>query len=88
MKANNPKYKPYVRDESTTLISVRLEPKTVKAIDRWCEKYPIYNRSVVINRLLYACVALITPKDFKSLISHFHPDPANYNLIFNETPSV
>lgn len=87
MKANNPKIKPYVRDETSVLVSVRLETDIVRAIDKWCKAYPNYNRSIVINRILYAAVALIDPLSFHELISLFHPDPSKNNLIFEQSQS-
>lgn len=87
MKANNPKTRPYVRDETSVLVSVRLETDIVTAIDKWCKAYPVYNRSIVINRLLYAAVALIDPLSFLDLVSLLHPDQKECNLIFQRNKS-
>lgn len=80
MKANNPKLRPYVRTDYSTLISVRVETRTVKALDAFCRRYPIYNRSILVNRLLYSCVALASPDTFKELVNEFHPDPDEYRI--------
>lgn len=87
MKANNPKVRPYVRDETSVLVSVRIETDIVTALDKWCKAYPMFNRSIVINRLLYAAVALIDPLSFHDLVSLYHPDPKECNLVFERTPS-
>lgn len=87
MKTNNPKYKPYVRDETSILVSVRIETDIVKAIDVWCKAHPNYNRSVVINRILYASVALIDPLSFHDMVSLYHPTQKECNLVFERTPS-
>lgn len=80
MKSNNPKFRPYVRTDYSTLISVRVETRTVKALDAFCKRYPIYNRSILVNRLLYSCVALASPDTFKELVNEFHPDPNEYRI--------
>lgn len=80
MKANNPKLRPYVRTDYSTLISVRVETRTVKALDAFCRRYPIYNRSILVNRLLYSCVALADTDTFKQMVNEFHPDPDKYKL--------
>lgn len=72
--------RPYVRTDYSTLISVRVETRTVKALDSFCRRYPIYNRSILVNRLLYSCVALASPDTFKELVNEFHPDPDEYRL--------
>lgn len=72
--------RPYVRTDYSTLISVRVETRTVKALDAFCRKYPIYNRSILVNRLLYSCVALASPDTFKELVNEFHPDQDEYRL--------
>lgn len=72
--------RPYVRTDYSTLISVRVETRTVKALDAFCRRYPIYNRSILVNRLLYSCVALASPDTFKELVNEFHPDPDEYRL--------
>lgn len=72
--------RPYVRTDYSTLISVRVETRTVKALDAFCRRYPIYNRSILVNRLLYSCVALASPDTFKELVNEFHPDPDKYRL--------
>lgn len=72
--------RPYVRTDYSTLISVRVETRTVKALDAFCRRYPIYNRSILVNRLLYSCVALASPDTFKELVNEFHPDPDEYKL--------
>lgn len=87
MNTNNPKYKPYVRDETSILVSVRIETDIVKAIDVWCKAYPNYNRSVVINRILYASVALIDPLSFHDMVSIYHPTQKECNLVFERTKS-
>lgn len=87
MKANNPKARPYVRDETSVLVSVRIETDIVTALDKWCKAYPMFNRSIVINRLLYAAVALIDPLSFHDLVSLYHPDQKECNLIFERYPS-
>ena len=87
MKTNNPKYKHYVRDETSILVSVRIETDIVKAIDVWCKAYPNYNRSVVINRILYASVALIDPLSFHDLVSLYHPTQKECKLVFERTKS-
>lgn len=38
------------------LISVRLEPETLQAIDEIARKHEYWNRNQIINRLLAACV--------------------------------
>lgn len=80
MKANNPKLRPYVRTDYSTLISVRVETRTVKALDAFCRRYPIYNRSILVNRLLYSCVALADTETFKQMVNKFHPDQDEYKL--------
>ena len=72
--------RPYVRTDYSTLISVRVETKVVKALDAFCRRYPIYNRSILVNRLLYSCVALADTDTFKQLVNEFHPDPDEYRL--------
>lgn len=76
--------RPYVRTDYSTLISVRVETRTVKALDAFCRRYPIYNRSILVNRLLYSCVALASPDTFKQLINEFHPDPDEYKMIIQK----
>ena len=80
MKSNNPKFRPYVRTDNSTLISVRVETKVVKALDAFCRRYPIYNRSILVNRILYSCVALADTDTFKQMVNEFHPDPDEYKL--------
>ena len=72
--------RPYVRTDYSTLISVRVETRTVKALDAFCRRYPIYNRSILVNRLLYSCVALADTDTFKQMVNEFHPDPDEYKL--------
>lgn len=72
--------RPYVRTDNSTLISVRVETRVIKALDAFCRKYPIYNRSILVNRLLYSCVALAETDTFKQLVNEFHPDPDEYRL--------
>ena len=72
--------RPYVRTDYSTLISIRVETRTVKALDAFCRRYPIYNRSILVNRLLYSCVALADTDTFKQMINEFHPDPDEYKL--------
>lgn len=72
--------RPYVRTDYSTLISVRVETRVIKALDAFSRKYPIYNRSILVNRLLYSCVALASPDTFKELVNEFHPDPDEYRL--------
>lgn len=70
--------RPYVRTDNSTLVSVRLNPKVVKALDKYCQKFPIYNRSMLINRILYDCLALATPDTFKQMVSIDQPDPDDW----------
>lgn len=72
--------RPYVRTDYSTLISVRVETRTVKALDAFCRRYPIYNRSILVNRLLYSCVALADTDTFKQMVNEFHPDQDEYKL--------
>lgn len=72
--------RPYVRTDYSTLISVRVETKVVKALDAFSRRYPIYNRSILVNRLLYSCVALADTDTFKQLVNELHPDPDEYRL--------
>lgn len=72
--------RPYVRTDYSTLISVRVETRTVKALDAFCRRYPIYNRSILVNRLLYSCVALADTETFKQMVNEFHQDPDEYKL--------
>lgn len=72
--------RPYVRTDYSTLISVRVETRTVKALDAFCRRYPIYNRSILVNRLLYSCVALADTETFKQMVNEFHPDTDEYKL--------
>lgn len=72
--------RPYIRTDYSTLISVRVETKVVKALDAFCRRYPIYNRSILVNRLLYSCVALADTDTFKQLVNEFHPDTDKYRL--------
>lgn len=37
----------------TTLVSCRIDNKTLKEIDKFCENRPYFNRSRVINQALY-----------------------------------
>lgn len=76
--------RPYVRTDYSTLISIRVETRTVKALDAFCKRYPIYNRSILVNRLLYSCVALASPDTFKELVNEFHPDPDEYRLVLEK----
>lgn len=76
--------RPYVRTDYSTLISIRVETRTVKALDAFCKRYPIYNRSILVNRLLYSCVALASPDTFKELVYEFHPDPDEYRLVLEK----
>lgn len=82
MKPNNPKYYHYTDYEKSRLISVRLEPCIVRAIDNWVKAHPIYTRSEVINRLLFSCLSCATPLEFEELVTTYHPDPNTYMLSF------
>lgn len=82
MKSNNPKINPLINDERARLISVRLEPRIVRAIDNWVKAHPIYTRSEVINRLLYSCLSCATPLEFEELVTTYHPEPNTHMLSF------
>lgn len=76
--------RPYVRTDNSTLVSVRLNPKVVKALDKYCQKFPIYNRSILINRLLYDCLALAKPETFRCLVEFYQPDPNKWELVVQD----
>lgn len=76
--------RPYVRTDNSTQVSVRLNPKVVKALDKYCQKYPIYNRSILINRLLYDCLALAKPETFRCLVMFDQPDPNKWELVVQD----
>ena len=76
--------RPYVRTDNSTLVSVRLNPKVVKALDKYCKKFPIYNRSILINRLLYDCLALAKPETFRCLVEFYQPDPNKWELVVQD----
>lgn len=80
MKPNNPKFRTYVNDEKTRLVSVRLEPRIVDAIDNYVRQFPNYTRTEIIKRLLYDCVALATPEHFAKMVSLYNPSPNDYEL--------
>lgn len=88
MKENNPKNKPYVRTENNVLVSVRIETDIIKAIDEWCRGHTNFNRSIVINRLLYDCVALANPETFATLVSMYRPDAKDHYLILRDWESL
>ena len=76
--------RPYVRTDNSTLVSVRLNPKVVKALDKYCQKFPIYNRSILINRLLYDCLALAKPETFRNLVMFDNPDPNKWEIVIQD----
>lgn len=80
MKPNNPKFRPYVNDEKTRLVSVRLEPRIVDAIDNYVKQFPNYTRTEIIKRLLYDCVALATPEQFGKMVAIHLPSPDDYYM--------
>ena len=80
MKTNNPKFRPYVNDEKTRLVSVRLEPRIVDAIDHYAKAYPNFTRTEIIRRLLYDCVVLATPEHFAKMVSLYNPSPNDYHV--------
>lgn len=82
MKQNNTKNHPYVNDEHSRLISIRLEPRIVEAIDRWVRGHPNYTRTEVIERLLLCCLSCATPIDFEDMVTNYHPDPNKFTLAF------
>lgn len=82
MKQNNTKNRPYVNDEQSRLISIRLEPRIVEAIDRWVRGHPNYTRTEVIKRLLLCCLSCATPIDFEEMVTNYNPDPDKYTLSF------
>lgn len=82
MKPNNTKYHQYVNDEKTRLVSLRLEPRIVEAIDRWVKGHPNYTRTEVIERLLLCCLSCATPIDFEEMVTNYHPDPSAFSLSF------
>lgn len=82
MKQNNPKNRPYVNDEHSRLISIRLEPRIVEAIDRWVRGHPNYTRTEVIERLLLCCLSCATQIDFEEMVTNYHPDPNEFSLSF------
>lgn len=80
MKPNNPKFRPFVNDEKTRLVSVRLEPRIVDAIDNYVRQFPNYTRTEIIKRLLYDCVALATPEHFGKMVALHLPSPDDYEV--------
>lgn len=80
MKKKTLDLRPYVRTDNSTLVSVRLNTKVVKAIDKYCQKFPIYNRSILINRLLYDCLALAKPETFRCMVEFDQPDPNKWEV--------
>ena len=88
MKENNPKFRPYVNDEKSRLVSVRLEPRIVNAIDHYAKVYPNFTRTEIIKRLLYACVVLATPEHFAKMVSLYQPSPNDYDLQIVERLSL
>lgn len=87
MRPNNPKYSHFVNDEKTRLVSLRLEPRIVEAIDRWVRGHPNYTRTEVIERLLLCCLSCATPIDFEEMVTNYHPNPSEYSLSFQSLKS-
>lgn len=58
--------------EKSKLISVRIYPETLAQIDAIAKTDPALTRSVIINQLLYNCVACASPAILFRLYSTFH----------------
>lgn len=57
----------------TTLVSCRIDNKTLKAIDKFCEGRPYLKRSGVINQALYR-------------IFRNNKDIGSYDLLYDKNP--
>lgn len=50
------------------LVSVRLFPEVNDAIEEFCRKHDYWNRSEVINRVLHAAFANMTPSEIYDMV--------------------
>lgn len=51
------------------IVSIRLDERYIRAIDKWLEGHPYFTRSSVINNVLGAVLAGTNPATFFDIVS-------------------
>lgn len=71
--------------EKLKLISVRIEPETLRKLDELARKHEYYNRSSILNRLLKAILTCSAGGTIFRMISEFYPYEKGYVCKFEKS---
>ena len=74
--------------EKLKLISVRIEPDTLRKVDELAKRHDYYTRSSILNLLLKAVLTCSTGGTLWRMISEYYPYEKGYVCKFEKDKSV
>lgn len=68
--------------ENLKLISVRIEPETLRLIDKYAKRHDYYKRSAIINSILAAVIKCSDPQTLWKILTTWQPEKSGYEITF------
>lgn len=68
--------------EKLKLVSVRLDPDTVRKIDEIATRYNYYKRSTIINLILTNIIKCADGRTLWKILSTYSPHTCGYKVVF------
>lgn len=69
--------------EKLKLVSVRLEPATLRKVDELAKRHDYFTRSSIINRLLANIINCSDGRTLWNIISTYSPETCGYTVDFH-----